>query len=68
MKILSAWVEQNLLFDDDYEFHHYLNKLKNSSRAYDIERVVHDEQTGKISVHIRKQYNNNTFQKGEKNK
>jgi di/tripeptidase len=59
-KILSAWIEQILQFDSESEHMEYINDLEQKKQKF---LVVEQEQdsSGKVTLHIKKQYNNNVF-------
>ncbi len=59
-KILSAWIEQILQFDSESEYMEYINDLEQKKQKF---LVVEQEQdsSGKVTLHIKKQYNNNVF-------
>ena len=59
-KILSAWIEQILQFDSKLEYMAYISDLEQKKQKF---RVVEQNQdvSGKVTLHIRKQYNNNVF-------
>lgn len=59
-KILSAWIEQILQFDSESEHMEYINHLEQKKQKF---LVVEQEQdsSGKVTLHIKKQYNNNVF-------
>lgn len=61
-KILEAWIEQKIQFDSKTEWLTFYHDLKNGKKAYE---VVSEEKRsdGSVLVHIRRQYNNNKFQK-----
>ena len=61
-KILEAWIEQKLQFSSEMEWIAFYHDLKNGRKAYEIlkEEKCSD---GSVLVHLRKQYNNNKFQK-----
>lgn len=60
-KILLAWIEQVLQFDDSAEYNDYMKKLQ-SGRPQKF-KVIDKKQDadGKVFLIIRKQYNNNQF-------
>lgn len=59
-KILSAWIEQILQFDSKLEYMAYISDLEQKKQKF---LVVEQEQdsSGKVTLHIKKQYNNNVF-------
>jgi len=59
-KISSAWIEQILQFDSKLEYMAYISDLEQKKQKF---RVVEQNQdvSGKVTLHIRKQYNNNVF-------
>lgn len=59
-KILLAWIEQQLQFDSKLESLTYIEELKKSGRKF---RIVSNKQdaSGKVTLQIKKQYNNNAF-------
>jgi hypothetical protein len=59
--IKAAWIEQILEFDTKLEYLAYIEKLKNGRPQQFKEMDVKQDETGKVTLHIRKQYNNNTF-------
>lgn len=62
-KILTAWIEQTVQFDSESESLTYIEELKKSGRKFNIISNKQDE-SGKVCLQIRKQYNNNTFPDG----
>lgn len=60
-KILLAWIEQVVQFDDEAEYNDYLRKLQSGkSQRFNVKDMKKDAE-GKVSITIRKQYNNNAF-------
>lgn len=59
-KILSAWIEQILQFDSKLEYMAYISDLEQKKQKF---RVVEQNQdvSGKVTLRIQKQYNNNFF-------
>lgn len=59
-KILSAWIEQILQFDSKLEYMAYISDLEQKKQKF---RVVEQNQdvSGKVTLHIQKQYNSNVF-------
>jgi hypothetical protein len=59
-KILSAWIEQILQFDSKLEYMAYISDLEQKKQKF---RVVEQNQdvSGKVTLRIQKQYNNNVF-------
>lgn len=58
--VLSAWIEQYLHFDSKLEYLAYIEGLKTKKAKFkEIEHKQDD--SGKVMLHIRKQYNNNIF-------
>lgn len=64
-KILAAWIEQILEFPSKLEYLAYMGDLEQKKQKF---RVVSYEQdvSGKVTLQIRKQYNNNNFPEEEK--
>lgn len=64
-KILAAWIEQILEFPSKLEYLAYMGELGQKKQKF---RVVSYEQdvSGKVTLQIRKQYNNNNFPEEEK--
>lgn len=61
MKILTAWIEQVVEFDSKLEYLAYIEKLK-KGRPQKYKEVDYKQETsGKVTLRIRKQYNNNQF-------
>ena len=59
-KVLSAWIEQYLQFDSEAEYMAYIISLNTKhQRVKELEHKQDD--SGKVILHIRKQYNNNAF-------
>lgn len=59
-KILSAWIEQILQFDSKLEYMAYINDLEQKKQKFLVVEQNQDG-SGKVTVHIKKQYNNNVF-------
>ena len=59
-KILSAWIEQILQFDSKLECMAYISDLEQKKQKF---RIIEQNQdvSGKVTLHIQKQYNNNVF-------
>lgn len=64
-KILTAFTEQVVQFDNEQEYQGYLLCLKNRKTLYCVKDVKTDA-AGKVYVTIRKQYNNNVFPDAQK--
>ena len=64
-KILLAWIEQVVQFDSKLESLTYIEELRRSSRKFSIVSNKQDN-SGKVYLQIRKQYNNNNFPDDEK--
>ena len=59
-KVLSAWIEQYLQFDSKLEYMAYISDLEQKKQRF--KEIAHNQDvSGKVTLHIRKQYNNNTF-------
>ena len=63
--ILLAWIEQVVQFDSKLESLTYIEELRRSSRKFSIVSNKQDN-SGKVYLQIRKQYNNNNFPDDEK--
>lgn len=61
-KILSAWIEQILQFDSESEYMGYINDLEQKKQKFSVVEQNQDD-SGKVTLHIKKQYNNNIFPK-----
>lgn len=61
-KILSAWIEQILQFDSESEYMGYINDLEQKKQKFSVVEQEQDS-SGKVTLHIKKQYNNNIFPK-----
>lgn len=61
-KILSAWIEQILQFDSESEYMGYINHLEQKKQKFSVVEQNQDD-SGKVTLHIKKQYNNNIFPK-----
>lgn len=61
-KILSAWIEQILQFDSESEYMGYINYLEQKKQKFSVVEQNQDD-SGKVTLHIKKQYNNNIFPK-----
>lgn len=60
-KIVSAWIEQIIEFDSKLEYLAYLESLKRGKpQKFKVMEEKQDE-SGKVRIRIRKQYNNNEF-------
>lgn len=60
-KILLAWIEQVVQFDNEAEYEDYLKKLQSGRpQKFSVKDLKKDSE-GKVYVTIRKQYNNNAF-------
>lgn len=59
-KVLSAWIEQYLQFDSKLEYMAYISDLEQKKQNFK-EIEYNQDVSGKVTLHIRKQYNNNTF-------
>lgn len=59
-KILSAWIEQIVQFDSKLEYTAYIGDLEQKKQKF---KIVEQNQgiSGKVTLHIKKQYNNNVF-------
>lgn len=64
-KILLAWIEQVVQFDSKLESLTYIEELRRSGRKFSIVSNKQDN-SGKVYLQIRKQYNNNNFPDDEK--
>lgn len=60
-KVLTAFTEQVLQFDNETEYEEYLHKLKTGRPQLFKVIDVKTDATGKVFLTIRKQYNNNAF-------
>jgi hypothetical protein len=59
-KVISAWIEQYLQFDSKLEYMAYISELEQKKQRF--KEIKHSRDiSGKVTLHIRKQYNNNTF-------
>jgi hypothetical protein len=59
-KVVSAWIEQYLQFDSKLEYMAYISELEQKKQKF--REIEHNQDiSGKVTLHIRKQYNNNTF-------
>lgn len=61
-KILSAWIEQILQFDSESEYRAYVRGLEQKKQKFSVVEQEQDS-SGKVTLHIKKQYNNNIFPK-----
>ena len=62
MKVIkAAWIEQILEFDSKLENLAYIEKLKHGRPQQFKEVSIEQDTSGKVTLRIRKQYNNNTF-------
>lgn len=59
-KILSAWIEQILQFDSKLEYMAYISDLEQKKQKFSVVEQEQDS-SGKVTLHIKKQYNNNIF-------
>lgn len=61
MKVIkAAWIEQILEFDSKLEYMAYIEGLKQKGTKHSV--VEHNQDvSGKVTLRIRKQYNNNAF-------
>ena len=59
-KVLSAWIEQYLQFDSKLEYLTYISDLKRKKQTFK-EIEYSQDQYGKVTIHIKKQYNYNAF-------
>lgn len=59
-KILSAWIEQILQFDSKLEYMAYISDLEQKKQKFSVVEQEQDS-SGKVTLHIKKQYNNNVF-------
>lgn len=59
-KILSAWIEQILQFDSKLEYMAYISDLEQKKQKFSVVEQGQDS-SGKVTLHIKKQYNNNIF-------
>lgn len=60
-KVLTAFIEQVLQFDNKAEYQEYIRKLKAGRPQQFKEMDVKEDASGKVFLTIRKQYNNNVF-------
>lgn len=60
-KIKAAWIEQILEFDSKLEYLAYIESLRKGRPQKFKEVSVNQDESGKVTLNIRKQYNNNTF-------
>lgn len=60
-KVLTAFIEQVLQFDNEAEHQEYIRKLKTGRPQLFKEIDTKTDAEGKVFVTIRKQYNNNAF-------
>ena len=61
-KILSAWIEQILQFDSKLEYMAYISDLEQKKQKFSVvEQEQEQDSSGKVTLHIKKQYNNNVF-------
>lgn len=59
-KVLSAWIEQYLQFDSKLEYMAYIKDLEQKKQKF--KEIEHNRDvSGKVTLHIKKQYNNNKF-------
>ena len=59
-KILSAWIEQILQFNSKLEYMAYISDLEQKKQEFSVVEQEQDS-SGKVTLHIKKQYNNNVF-------
>lgn len=59
-KITVAWIEQILEFDSKLEYLAYIGELEQSGKKFK-ELDYHQDGSGKVTMKVRKQYNNNAF-------
>lgn len=59
-KILSACIEQDIEFDSEAEYQSYIDDLRRKNQRF-VETGHTQDGTGKVILHIRKQYNKNSF-------
>lgn len=59
-KILFAWIEQILQFDSKLEYLAYISDLEQKKQKFLVVEQNQDV-SGKVTLHIKKQYNNNVF-------
>ena len=59
-KIVSAWIEQILQFDSKLEYMAYISDLEQKKQKFSVVEQEQDS-SGKVTLHIKKQYNNNVF-------
>ncbi len=59
-KILFAWIEQILQFDSKLEYMVYISDLEQKKQKFSVVEQNQDD-SGKVTLHIKKQYNNNVF-------
>lgn len=59
-KISSAWIEQILQFDSKLEYMAYISDLEQKKQKFIVVEQNQDS-SGKVTLHIKKQYNNNEF-------
>lgn len=64
-KVISACIEQFIEFDSKEEYEAYERELSQGKKKYEILSVK--SRKGRYFVHLKKQYNNNSFLGGEKN-
>ncbi len=62
-KVISACIEQFIEFDSKGEYKAYERKLSQGKKKYEILSVK--SRKGKYIVHLKKQYNNNSFPGGD---
>lgn len=58
-RIVAAWIEQILEFDSKLEYLAYIENLREGKR-FKVTAYNQDE-SGKVKITIRKQYNSNAF-------
>ncbi|MFR2663575.1 MAG: hypothetical protein ACLS9Q_15250 [[Clostridium] scindens] len=64
-KVISACIEQFIEFDTEAEYKAYERKLSQGKKKYEILSVK--SRKGRYFVHLKKQYNNNSFLGGGEN-
>lgn len=64
-KVISACIEQFIEFDSKEEYEAYERELSQGKKKYKI--LSARKQKGRYLVHLKKQYNNNSFLGGGEN-
>lgn len=59
-KIIAAWIEQILEFPSKLEYLAYISGLEQKEQKFK-EVTCNQDVSGKVTLRIRKQYNNNNF-------